>query len=135
MLVQMIKRLSKPYLNPSWPGFFFFHRFSWHNSREALFVYRLIVTRHIEIFLGGSLPKLKFWPNVLYLGRWALMGWSWNRARGVRIWDLRTVVDEVFKLAGVSADNPGLDIIPTRGVSDVGFPIFADADTDADFAF
>ena len=26
-------------------------------------------------------------------------------------------------------------IISNRGVSDVGFPIFADADTDADFAF
>ena len=26
-------------------------------------------------------------------------------------------------------------LLSTRGVSDVGFPIFADADTDADFAF
>ena len=26
-------------------------------------------------------------------------------------------------------------VLINRGVSDVGFPIFADADTDADFAF
>ena len=31
--------------------------------------------------------------------------------------------------------EPFIRKLQTRGVSDVGFPIFADADTDADFAF
>ena len=56
----------------------FFRSFSWYSLRLALFVYRLIcreLTSYRKFFRGSLLKlKLKFWSNVLYLGRWAQMG-------------------------------------------------------------
>ena len=56
----------------------FFRRFSGHNLRYALFVYRLIGAMLIGNFSDDPFLKikLKFWSNVLYeyLGRWATEG-------------------------------------------------------------